>query len=255
MWFLPISILVFTTLLAIPLSRYMAWIMDGRYNPPAFLRWFERRLDSGGQTWKQYAAALLIFNIAMFIYGFIVLAVQARSHHSIHVAWGYCLRRLSSTASRRRSDDSRSYPYSGDRHLVQLEPDFLRYLRQFVSAAVGLCALTAIIRCFRAEKNVGNFFVDMWRVIISPFIPVALVLGILFMQQGMPMTYQSTNPVTTLEPAAMGTADNGQPKQQTLVVGPVASVIPIKMIGTNGGGFYGMNSAIHLKVPAPGPTF
>ena len=68
--------MVFTTILAIPMSRYMAWIMDGRYNPPAFLRWFEKRLDSGGQNWKQYAAALLIFNTAMFIYGYIVLAVQ-----------------------------------------------------------------------------------------------------------------------------------------------------------------------------------
>ena len=48
---------VFTTLLAIPMSLYMAWIMDGRYHQPAFLRWFEKRLDSGGQTWKQYAAA------------------------------------------------------------------------------------------------------------------------------------------------------------------------------------------------------
>jgi hypothetical protein len=62
--------MVFITILAIPMSRYTAWIMDGRYNPPAFLRWFEKRLDSGGQNWKQYAAALLIFNTAMFIYGY-----------------------------------------------------------------------------------------------------------------------------------------------------------------------------------------
>jgi len=63
MWLLPISLLVFTTLLAIPMSRYMAWIMDGRFEPPAFLRWFERRLDSGGQNWKQYAAAMLMFSM------------------------------------------------------------------------------------------------------------------------------------------------------------------------------------------------
>jgi K+-transporting ATPase ATPase A chain len=76
MWLLPISLLVFTTILAILMSRYMAWIMDGKYTPPRLLGWFEKRLDSGPQTWKQYAAALLIFNIALFIYGFIVLAVQ-----------------------------------------------------------------------------------------------------------------------------------------------------------------------------------
>ena len=99
-------------------------------------------------------------------------------------------------------------------------------------------------------KHVGNFFVDMWRVIIYLFRPELPSPWSPFMQQGMPMTYQSTNQVTTLEPAAMGTADNGQPKQQTMVVGPVAAVIPIKMIGTNGGGFYGMNSAHPFENPS-----
>jgi K+-transporting ATPase ATPase A chain len=254
MWFLPISILVFTTLLAIPLSRYMAWIMDGRYNPPAFLRWFERRLDSGGQTWKQYAAALLIFNIAMFIYGIIVLAVQPiapLNPRGLGILSPTTI--FNSVASFMTNTNLQHY--SGDQHLSNWSQIFFVIFNQFVSAAVGLCALTAIIRCFRAEKNVGNFFVDMWRVIIYMFIPVCLVLGILFMQQGMPMTYQSTNQVTTLEPAAMGTADNGQPKQQTLVVGPVASVIPIKMIGTNGGGFYGMNSAVPFENPSAWTNF
>jgi K+-transporting ATPase ATPase A chain len=75
------------------------------------------------------------------------------------------------------------------------------------------------------------------------------------MQQGMPMTYQSTHQVSTLEPAAMGTADNGQAKPQTIVVGPVAAVIPIKMIGTNGGGFYGMNSAHPMENPTAWTNF
>src|SRR5208282_698199 len=76
MWFLPISIIVFTIVLSVPLSRYMAKIMDGHYHPPRILRWFEERLDSGPQDWKQYTGALLIFNTVLFIYGFVVLAVQ-----------------------------------------------------------------------------------------------------------------------------------------------------------------------------------
>jgi K+-transporting ATPase ATPase A chain len=218
------------------------------------LRWFERRLDSGGQTWKQYAAALLIFNIAMFIYGFIVLAVQPiapLNPRGLGILSPTTI--FNSVASFMTNTNLQHY--SGDQHLSNWSQIFFVIFNQFVSAAVGLCALTAIIRCFRAEKNVGNFFVDMWRVIIYMFIPVCLVLGILFMQQGMPMTYQSTNQVTTLEPAAMGTADNGKPKQQTLVVGPVASVIPIKMIGTNGGGFYGMNSAVPFENPSAWTNF
>ena len=58
MWFLPISILVTTTILAIPLSRYLAWIMDGKYRPPRLLRWFEDRLNSGALDWKQYTGGV-----------------------------------------------------------------------------------------------------------------------------------------------------------------------------------------------------
>jgi potassium-transporting ATPase potassium-binding subunit len=76
MWLLPISLLVTATLLALPLSRYLAWIMDGRYHPPRILRWFEKRLDSGPQDWKQYTVALLVFNALLFVYGFAVLVLQ-----------------------------------------------------------------------------------------------------------------------------------------------------------------------------------
>ena len=254
MWLLPVSLMVFTTILAIPMSRYMAWIMDGRYNPPAFLRWFEKRLDSGGQNWKQYAAALLIFNAAMFIYGYIVLAVQPIAPLNPRGLGMLAPTTIFNSVASFMTNTNLQH-YSGDQHLSNWSQIFFVIWNQYVSAAVGLCALTAIIRCFRAEKHVGNFFVDMWRVVVYMFVPVAFVIGILFMQQGMPMTYQATHEVSTLEPAAMGTADNGQPKQQTLVVGPVAGVIPIKMLGTNGGGFYGMNSAVPFENPSAWTNF
>jgi potassium-transporting ATPase potassium-binding subunit len=76
MWLLPISIIVFTIIIAVPLSRYMARIMNGNYKAPRLLGWFERRLDSGPQNWKQYTIALLIFNTVLFIYGYIVLSLQ-----------------------------------------------------------------------------------------------------------------------------------------------------------------------------------
>ena len=76
MWLLAISIIVFTIILAIPLSRYMAWIMDGKYKAPKIFRWFEQRLDTGPQNWKQYTAALIVFNIALFIFGYLVLTLQ-----------------------------------------------------------------------------------------------------------------------------------------------------------------------------------
>jgi K+-transporting ATPase ATPase A chain len=68
MWLLPISMLLTTALLAIPLSRYLAWIMNGEHKAPSFLKWFEGRLDTGNQNWKQYTVALLIFNLLLFTY-------------------------------------------------------------------------------------------------------------------------------------------------------------------------------------------
>ena len=75
-WFMPLSLLAVTTLLAIPLSRYLAWIMDGRYRAAAWLRWIERRVDTGPQDWKHYAIAMMLSNTVMFIFGFLVLAIQ-----------------------------------------------------------------------------------------------------------------------------------------------------------------------------------
>jgi potassium-transporting ATPase potassium-binding subunit len=71
MWFIPITLLVLTTIFAIPLSKYAAWIMNGEYRAPRLLGWFEKKLDSGPQNWKQYAVALLVFNLVLFLYGMV----------------------------------------------------------------------------------------------------------------------------------------------------------------------------------------
>src|SRR6185503_14051952 len=76
MWLLPISLLVAMVALSIPVSRYAAKVMEGDYRAPGFLRWIEARLDSGPQSWKQYTAALIVFNAVLFVYGFVVLAIQ-----------------------------------------------------------------------------------------------------------------------------------------------------------------------------------
>src|ERR1700683_3913434 len=78
MWLLPISILVATAILCVPLSRYLAWIMNGKYHAPALLRWFEKRVDSGPQSWVRYTVSLLIFNTVLFAFGFVVLALQPK---------------------------------------------------------------------------------------------------------------------------------------------------------------------------------
>jgi K+-transporting ATPase ATPase A chain len=89
----------------------------------------------------------------------------------------------------------------------------------------------------------------MWRILVYMFAPIALIIAFIFMVQGSPMTFKSSYQVSTLEPAAMGTTDKGEAKQQTIVVGPVAALESIKMLGTNGGGFFGMNSAHPFENP------
>ena len=76
MWFLPISILVVSVAISYPLGKYLAWIMDGRYHAPRPLKWFEDRVNSGTQNWKQYAVSLLVFNIVLYVFGYIVLVLQ-----------------------------------------------------------------------------------------------------------------------------------------------------------------------------------
>ena len=75
-WFLPLLILAVTTALAIPFSRYLAWIMEGKYRAPRWLQWIEHRVDTGPQNWKQYAISMLLFNLLMFFFGFLVLCLQ-----------------------------------------------------------------------------------------------------------------------------------------------------------------------------------
>jgi potassium-transporting ATPase potassium-binding subunit len=254
MWFLPIAITVTTILLAIPLSRYMAWIMEGKYRAPQFLRWFEQQLNTGPQNWKQYTASLLIFNIVLFVFGYLVLALQP------WMPLNPLGRGLLSPSTIFHSvasfmTNTNLQHYSGDQHLSTFSQIFFCIANFFLSAAVGLCALTAIIRALRSDASLGNYFMDMWRVVVYMFLPVAFVFALLFLQQGSPMTFQNAVEVAPLEPAAMGTTESGQAKPQTIVVGPLAAFVPMKMLGTNGGGFYGMNSAHPFENPTAFSNF
>jgi potassium-transporting ATPase potassium-binding subunit len=254
MWLLPALLLLAAILLSVPLSSYFAWLMDGKYRAPRLVKWFEDLVDTGPQDWKQYATALVVFNIALFVFGFVVLCLQPFAPLNPRGLGILAPSTIFNTVISFMTNTNLQH-YSGDQHLSNFSQIFFILPNMFLSASVGFCALAAIIRAFRGEATVGNFFVDMWRVAIYIYLPVSLIFGVIFMQQGMPMTYASTEMATTLEPGSMGLDDKGQAKQQTIVVGPVAAVIPIKMLGTNGGGFYGMNSAHPLENPTATSNF
>jgi K+-transporting ATPase ATPase A chain len=247
-WSLPFLLMLAATLVAIPLSRYMAWVMDGKYKPLPVLRWFEKQLDSGPQNWKQYIASLLIFNTFLFVFGFLVLVLQKwtplNPDGKVMLAPSAI---FNSVVSFMTNTDLQHY--SGDQHLSNFSQIFFGISDLFISAAIGLSALTAIIRALRSDSSMGNFFLDMWRVVIYFFVPAAFIFAVIFISQGSPMTLASSYHVSTLEPGAMGLTDKGEAIQQTIVVGPVAAFESMKMLGTNGGGFYGMNSAHPFENP------
>jgi len=247
-WLLPFALLATATIIAFPLSRYLAWIMDGKYRPLPILGWFEKRLDSGPQNWKQYVGSLLIFNTVLFVYGFVVLALQPWMPLNPD-GKGMIFPTTIFQAVTSFMTNTDLQHYSGEQTLSNFSQIFFGIAMLFMSAAVGLCALTAIIRALRSDSLLGNYFLDMWRVLVYMFVPAAFVIALIFITQGSPMTFESSYQVSTLEPAAMGTTDKGEVKQQTIAVGPVAAWESIKMLGTNGGGFHGMNSAHPFENP------
>src|SRR5208337_2247481 len=247
-WLLPFALLATTLFRSFPLSRYLASVMDGKYRPLPVFGWFEKRLNSGPQDWKQYTAALLIFNTLLFVFGYLVLALQPwmplNPDHKTLLAPSTIFMQVVSFMT-----NTDLQHYSGDQHLSNFSQIFFGIFNLFFSAAIGLCALVAIIRALRSDSSVGNFFVDMWRVVVYMFVPAAFIFGLIFITQGSPMTLKTSHQVSTLEAGAMGTTDTGEAKQQTIVVGPVAAFESMKMLGTNGGGFYGMNSAHPFENP------
>jgi K+-transporting ATPase ATPase A chain len=254
MWLLPTLLIATAIVCSIPISAYFAWLMDGKYRAPRWLKWFEELLNTGPQDWKQYTLALVVFNIALFVFGFVVLSLQPIAPLNPRGLGMLEPTTIFNTVISFMTNTNLQH-YSGDQSFSNFSQIFFILPNMFLSASVGFCALAAVIRAFRGEATVGNFFVDMWRVAIYIYVPFALIFGVIFMQQGMPMTYASTEVATTLEPGSMGLDDKGQAKPQTIVVGPVAAVIPIKMLGTNGGGFYGMNSAHPLENPTATSNF
>jgi potassium-transporting ATPase potassium-binding subunit len=249
MWILPFSLIAIPVVLAIPLSAYLAWIMGGHYRPKGFLRWCEDRVSSGPQNWKQYAVSLLAFNLVLYVFGFLILILQPAMPLNPRGLGALAPSTILNTVMSFITNTDIQH-YSGDVAFSNFTQLFFCLPMFFLSASVGFCALTAMIRAFRSDPDVGNFFLDMWRVVFYTFLPIAFVLSLFYLASGMPMTYQSDYQVNTLEPTAMGTTDSGQPKQQTIVVGPLAAFVPMKMLGTNGGGFYGMNSAHPFENPS-----
>jgi K+-transporting ATPase ATPase A chain len=254
MWLLPLLIVGTTVVLSVPVGLYLAWIADGRYRAPRWLKWVEERLDTGPQGWKQYVISLLLFNGVMFVVGFAFLTLQPLLPLNPDGKKMLGPTTIFNTAISFLTNTNLQH-YAGEQHLSYFSQLSTILWNMFVSASVGFCALLAIIRGLRGDPHMGNFYVDLWRAVVYVFLPSSLIMGVLLLADGVPMTFQGTEQSATLEPAALGTTDNGQSQPQTIARGPVAAIIPIKHLGTNGGGFFGANSTHPFENPSAWSNF
>ncbi len=231
-----------TALLSWPLGRYMAWAMDpgaGQGKPNVFTSMFQ---SIGGpatrqtQNWKRYVLSLLGFNAVMFVVCFAILALQ--QHLPLNPDGRQALEGslIFNTTSSFVANTNLQH-YSGEVAMSYLSQLAALMWLQFVSAAVGLAALAALARGL-AGRTLGNVFVDVQRATFLVLLPLALVVAILLLFTGVPMTFQGSAVATTLEGV-----------QQTIARGPVAAFVAIKQLGTNGGGFFGPNSTHPLENP------
>lgn len=248
MWTLPILIMGAAVALGIPIGLYMAWVFDGRYQAPAWLRWIERRADTGEQDWKRYTYSLLLFNVAIFVIGYAVLALQPYLPLNPDGKQMLAPTTIFNTVCSFLSNTNLQH-YSGEVHLSYFSQIFFICWKQFITPAIGLCALVAIIRGLRGDKHLGNYFVDLWRATAYVFIPLATIVALLLIVGGAPMTLEGNAKAATVEVGAMGTDETGAVKPQEIARGPVAAVVAIKQLGTNGGGFFGANSCHPFENP------
>lgn len=233
-----------TALLAWPLGRYLKWAMD----PDATTPGLRTKLDGiflfiGGkatatpQGWKRYVLTMLAFNTVMFVLSFGILAFQQHLPLNPDAREALEGSLVFNTAASFTSNTNLQH-YSGEVSLSYFSQLFALMWLQFVSAATGIAALTAMARGLSGRKELGNFFMDVQRATFLVLLPVAAVFATLMVLGGMTMTLGGSVIATTLEGV-----------QQTIARGPVAAFLTIKQLGTNGGGFFGPNSTHPLENP------
>ncbi len=191
------------------------------------------------QSWVGYTVAMLLFNAAGFLLFYAILRLQAFLPLNPE-GMGAVAPDLSFNTAISFVTNTNWQNYGGETTLGYLSQMAALTTQNFVSAATGIALAVALIRGFAraSAKTVGNFFVDVTRCTLYVLIPICVPYALFLVWQGMPQTLAPYIDATTVEGA-----------KQTLAVGPVASQVAIKMLGTNGGGFFNANSAHPFENP------
>lgn len=242
--------LILLIVLSIPLGNYIYKVMVGR---KVLLSGILSPVETG--IYKimgirrddemrpgEYAAAVLWFSVfgLLFVFGIQMLQniLPFNPEHMKAVNWDLAFNTAASFVS-----NTNWQAYSGEATLSYFTQSIGLTVQNFVSAAVGIAVLFTLIRGFMITKQetIGNFWADLTRSILYILIPLSLVLAIVLASQGVVQTLAPYHQITALESGAA----------QAIPLGPAASQIAIKQLGTNGGGFFGANSAFPLENPTP----
>ncbi len=197
------------------------------------------------QDWKQYSVSLLVSNIAMWLATFAIVSIQkVLPLNPDGIANMEPTLSFNTISSFTTNTDLQHY--SGETGLSYFSQMFAITFLQFVTAATGVAACIAIIRGLAGNRltQLGNFYVDLTRATARVFLPLALLVGVILIWQGTPMTFEGAVKATTLEGRA-----------QTIARGVVAPQVAIKQLGTNGGGYFGANSTHPYENPTPISNF
>ena len=248
------------TALTPPLGAYMARVFEGRRVPglTRVLGPVERgtyrllRIDPAReQAWKAYATAVLAFSIASFAVLYAILRLQGHLPLNPNDYPGMSWNVAFNTAVSFVTNTNWQF-YGGEATLSYLSQTVGLTVQNFVSAAVGMAVLAAVIRGFarRGTGALGNFWADLVRITLYILLPLAIVVTLLLGSQGVIQTFSDPVSYQTLEARTLGVTDEaGQPATQSIYRGAVASQIAIKQLGTNGGGYYNANSAVPFENP------
>lgn len=242
-----VAMFVITLLLAIPFGKYISKVFTGEktfldpvFKPLEKLFYKISGIDSDNEmNWKQHLTALLTINFLWFFISMLILMNMSwlplnpdgNPDMSPDLAFNTTISFLVNCNLQH---------YSGETGLSYLGQMWLMFL-QFVSAATGIAAAIVIFKAFREKstEKLGNFYDYFLKSTTRILLPLSFLMATVLVFQGMPMTFNGKDKMITLEG-----------KNVEISTGPVAAFVPIKHVGTNGGGFFGVNSAHPLENPS-----
>lgn len=241
-----IAQIILMVALSYPIGKYIAKVYKGEKTWSDFMKPVERLMfklsginPNEEMNWKQFLRALLVVNLFWFFWGMILLVAQevlplnpdGNIGQTAHQAFNTCISFMVNCNLQH---------YSGESGLTYFTQLFVIMLFQFITAATGMAAMAGIMKALSAKttQTIGNFWNFMLLSCTRILLPLSLIVGFILIMQGVPMGFDGKMEVTTLE------GDT-----QYISQGPTAAIVPIKQLGTNGGGYFGVNSSHPLENP------